>query len=50
MMAKAGATHEVVMARAHPATLRVVVKAGAITGQKSWATTSLARTSRRTRA
>ena len=28
MMAKAGATHVVVMARAHPATLKVVVKAG----------------------
>lgn len=28
MMAKAGATHVVVMARAHPATIKVVVKAG----------------------
>jgi 3-hexulose-6-phosphate synthase len=28
MMAKAGATHVVVMARAHPETIRVVVKAG----------------------
>ena len=28
MMAKAGATHVVVMARAHPATLKMVVKAG----------------------
>ncbi len=28
MMAKAGATHVVVMARAHPATVKVVVKAG----------------------
>ena len=28
MMAKAGATHVVVMARAHPATLKVVVQAG----------------------
>lgn len=28
MMAKAGATHVVVMARAHPATLKAVVKAG----------------------
>ena len=30
MMAKAGATHVVVMARAHIETLRVVVKAGHI--------------------
>src|SRR5213082_1425545 len=28
MMAKAGATHVVVMARAHPATVKVVVQAG----------------------
>src|SRR2546421_9032948 len=28
MMAKAGATHVVVMARAHPETIKVVVKAG----------------------
>ena len=28
MMARAGATHVVVMARAHPATIKVVVKAG----------------------
>src|ERR671911_998549 len=28
MMAKAGATHVVVMARAHPATIKQVVKAG----------------------
>ena len=34
MMAKAGATHVVVMARAHPATLKVVVKAGRDYGAK----------------
>lgn len=34
MMAKAGATHVVVMARAHPATIRVVVKAGRDYGVK----------------
>lgn len=34
MMAKAGATHVVVMARAHPATIRVVVKAGKDYGVK----------------
>jgi 3-hexulose-6-phosphate synthase/6-phospho-3-hexuloisomerase len=34
MMAKAGATHVVVMARAHPATLKVVVKAGRDYGVK----------------
>jgi 3-hexulose-6-phosphate synthase/6-phospho-3-hexuloisomerase len=34
MMAKAGATHVVVMARAHPETLRVVVKAGRDYGVK----------------
>lgn len=28
MMAKAGATHVVVMARAHPETIKIVVKAG----------------------
>lgn len=32
MMAKAGATHVVVMARAHPETIKVVVKAGADLG------------------
>ena len=31
MMAKAGATHVVVMARAHPETIKVVVQAGRIT-------------------
>jgi 3-hexulose-6-phosphate synthase/6-phospho-3-hexuloisomerase len=34
MMAKAGATHVVVMARAHPATIKVVVKAGRDYGVK----------------
>ncbi|HEX5482751.1 MAG TPA: orotidine 5'-phosphate decarboxylase / HUMPS family protein, partial [Terriglobia bacterium] len=34
MMAKAGATHVVVMARAHPATLKVVVQAGRDYGVK----------------
>src|SRR5206468_5914159 len=34
MMAKAGATHVVVMARAHPETLKVVVKAGKDHGVK----------------
>ena len=34
MMAKAGATHVVVMARAHPATLKMVVKAGRDYGAK----------------
>ncbi len=34
MMAKAGATHVVVMARAHPATIRVVVRAGRELGLK----------------
>lgn len=34
MMAKAGATHVVVMARAHPATIKVVVKAGRDYGAK----------------
>src|SRR5436305_6493655 len=34
MMAKAGATHVVVMARAHPETLKVVVKAGRDFGVK----------------
>jgi 3-hexulose-6-phosphate synthase/6-phospho-3-hexuloisomerase len=34
MMAQAGATHVVVMGRAHPATLRVVVKAGRDFGVK----------------
>jgi len=34
MMAKAGATHVVVMARAHPATLKAVVKAGRDYGAK----------------
>jgi 3-hexulose-6-phosphate synthase len=34
MMAKAGATHVVVMARAHPETIKVVVKAGADLGIK----------------
>jgi 3-hexulose-6-phosphate synthase len=34
MMAKAGATHVVVMARAHPATIKVVVKAGKDYGVK----------------
>jgi 3-hexulose-6-phosphate synthase len=34
MMAKAGATHVVVMARAHPATIRVVVHAGRDYGVK----------------
>ena len=33
MMAKAGATHVVVMARAHPETIKIVVKAS-----KSWGT------------
>jgi 3-hexulose-6-phosphate synthase len=34
MMAKAGATHVVVMARAHPATIKMVVKAGREYGVK----------------
>src|SRR5688500_8319462 len=34
MMAKAGATHVVVMARAHPETIKVVVKAGKDYGVK----------------
>ncbi len=34
MMAKAGATHVVVMARSHPATIKVVVKAGRDYGVK----------------
>src|SRR5579885_3510524 len=34
MMAKAGATHVVVMARAHPATIKTVVKAGRDYGVK----------------
>src|SRR4051812_33939481 len=34
LMAKAGATHVVVMARAHPETLKVVVKAGRDHGVK----------------
>ena len=34
MMAKAGATHVVVMARAHPATIKVVVKCGRDYGVK----------------
>ena len=37
MMAKAGATHVVVMARAHEETIKCVVKAGKTTVSKLWA-------------
>jgi 3-hexulose-6-phosphate synthase/6-phospho-3-hexuloisomerase len=47
MMARAGATHVVVMGRAHVETIKAVVKAGRDTESRSWATTSPARTSPR---
>jgi 3-keto-L-gulonate-6-phosphate decarboxylase len=40
MMAKAGADFVVVMGRAHEATLRRVIQAGAISRSASWGTTS----------